>query len=412
MVSTVPAQVEFHGEIYPFARVTFKNHYISLPHRFASVELSRRGQQVSLHAIAAIEYRPGRDSVTLDLREAYAEISTSLGDIRLGKQILAWGAADGNNPTDNVNPYDFYYLFLAGAERKRGNLSLSANLYLGALNAEAVVTPFFLANRLPLNEPDFPIFADASNGILSIRPSPPSADRKNTEYGLRLRLPLAALDISMSYFRGFDRMFTPSIQFPPSRPDTTLSYLATRVIGGDLVTFLGDWGLRGEAAYFLTEDREGTDPFIRNPYLQYVLQLDRMTDDYSLVLQYLGIAITKIDDDDLVNPVTQQVLFTEKEQEWDNIPPKMGMPFGALAQNAVLASANVDFAGGRHTLQGQALYDLDHNGYMLGGKVTFGLEDAFDLEVGLVAFGGDEESRLHNLKDPFSHIYLGMKYSF
>ncbi|MFB0515358.1 MAG: hypothetical protein ACETWG_01990 [Candidatus Neomarinimicrobiota bacterium] len=412
--TVVSAQIEFHGEVYPLARLTFKEKYLSLPHRFISLEGQRQGRNVSLFFSTALEYRLGADTASLDLREAYAELSTNLGDFRIGKQITAWGAADGNNPTDNVSPYDFFYLFLPGTDRKLGNLAASANLYLGHINVAAIATPVFRPNRLPLNEPDFPILGETPFRFDKSLEQLPARELENTEFGLRMLLPLSLMDISVSYFIGFDRMFSPFFSYHELMQQyvfTGLGYHRTQAFGGDIVTFLGDWALRSEGAYFLTEDEDGDDPFIRNPYIQYVLQLDRADDNSNLVVQYLGTYITKIDGDSAQDISTRQMI-SEEENEQDNIPATMGMPFAAIAQNAVLATASCDFADGRYSLQGQVLYELDHKGYMVGGKLTATLEEAFDLELGLTYLNGAAESRLHTIGDVFSHCYMAMKYSF
>jgi len=415
-VSSLSAQIEFHGNVYPLVRLTFEQHYLSLPHRFVALEGYSRGQSVGLFFSTALEHRLSSNEAVLELREAYVEFSAGPGDFRLGKQIIAWGTADGNNPTDNVNPYDFYYLFLPGTDRKVGNVMAVARLYLGMANLEVAVTPVFQPNRIPVNEPDFPIFGDVPFTMDLTKANYPDRGLENTEVGVRVLLPLRMMDVSLSYFRGFDRMFTPVFNelFPGTGiPDQTslksLEYYPTQVIGGELVTFLGDWAIRAEGAYFLTEDKDGDHPGIRNPYLQYVLQLDRMADNSNLVVQLLGDYVTKLDGDDIIYPT---VVITEEENEHDNIPPKLGMPFGAIARNSVLATASRDFADGRYSLQGQALYDLDHQGYMMGGSLTVMLEDAFDLELGLTYLGGDEDSRLSTIGEVFSHFYVGMKYSF
>ena len=415
--SFLSAQLEFHGQVYPLARLNFESRYLNLPHRIVSLEGQNRGRNVSLYFNTTLEYRLATNSAVVELQEAYAEFSTDLGEFRLGQQVIAWGAADGNNPTDNVNPYDFYYLFMPGSDRKQGNLMASANLYLGLVNLEAIAAPVFQPNRLPLNEPDFPIMGEMPFQITMNLENRPERDLENTEFGLRARLPLSLMDLSLSYFRGFDRMFTPVFQeLAPGIPNLdsleSLVYHPTQVLGGDLVTFLGDWALRAEGAYFLTEDRDGNDPFVRNPYLQYVLQVDRSGDNGSYMVQLLGTIITKVDNDHIRLPHTESILYTEEENERDNIPPKMGMPFAAIAQNAVLATASRDFADGRYSLQGQVLYEFDHDGYMVGGKLTVALEEAFDLELGITYLDGEEGSRLHTIGEVFSHVYVGMKYSF
>ena len=409
------AQLQLHGDVNPLVRVTLEQRVLDLPHRFVTIEGRRQGSSVGMFFATALEYRPGRDSLTLDLREAYAEVYTDLGDWRFGKQIITWGAADGNNPTDNVSPYDFYYLFLPGTARKMGTLAATANLYLGSLNFTAAFVPIFRPNRVPLNEPDFPIFGEAPFEIDLTKERRPDRKLSNSEYGLRLGLPLSRLDLSMSYFSGFDRMFTPYVSFmvdttgKPYLELDSLWYHRTRVLGGDLVTFIGDLTVRTEAAYFMTEDEEGTSPVIRNPYVQYVLQLDYSGDQGTYMAQYLGTYITRLDGDDITS-FTGGVV-SEEENEQDNIPPKLGMPFAAIAQNAVMVTVSLDVSDGRYSLQAQTLYDLDQGGYMVGGQVKVSLEEAFDIEVGLTMLGGDKDSRLYAIRD-FSHLSLALKYSF
>ncbi len=411
------AQLELHGEVNPLVRITREQHVLDLPHRFVTIEGRRQGSSVGMFFATALEYRPGRDSLTLDLREAYAEVYTGLGDWRFGKQIVTWGAADGNNPTDNVSPYDFYYLFLPGSDRKKGTLAATANLYLGSLNLMAVLVPIFRPNRVPLNEPDFPIFGASGSpfGDIPVREIPVERELENSEVGLRLGLPLSRIDLSLSYFSGHDRMYTPIPWVDPIRssmipPDSILlQYLSTDVLGGDLVTFIGDLTVRTEAAYFITEDKKGTSPVIRNPYLQYVLQLEYSGDQVTYMAQYLGTYITQLDGDDI--PSFTGGVVSEEENEQDQIPPKLGMPFAAIAQNAVMVTAALDISDGRYSVRGQTLYEFDHGGYMLGGQVTVSLEEAFDIEVGLTMLGGGKDSRLYQMRD-FSHLSLSLKYSF
>ncbi len=414
--SFLSAQLEFHGHVYPLARLTLENRYLNLPHRIVSLEGHHRGRSVSLFFNTTLEYRLATNSANVELQEAYAEFSTRLGEFRFGQQVIAWGAADGNNPTDNVNPYDFYYLFMPGSDRKQGNLMASANLYLGPVNLEAVATPVFQPNRLPIGEDDFPIFEELPFDLDTIPEVRPDRELENTEFGLRARLPLSRMDISLSYFRGFERMFTTVIN-PVTGSISGLEYNPIQVLGSDFVTFLGDWAIRAEGAYFRTEDTDGKLPYIRNPYLQYVLQVDRMGENINLVIQYLGTAITKIDDDAVTvslppgSPMPS-IQYTEAEFERDHIPARMGMPFAAIAQNALLATVSCNFADGRFSLQGQTLYEFDHGGYMVGGKLTVALEEAFDLELGATYLDGEEGSRLHSIGEVFSHVYVGMKYSF
>jgi len=106
---------------------------------------------------SVIEYRWSGEDTQFDLREAYLVWYPSWGELKIGKQIHAWGAVDGNNPTDNLNPYDYYFMFLPGTERKIGTLSGSLKYYWNDWQLEAVVIPEHIPNRYPFGEEDFPI---------------------------------------------------------------------------------------------------------------------------------------------------------------------------------------------------------------------------------------------------------------
>jgi len=57
---------------------------------------------------AELRFRRGREfgaSISaLDVREAYVNTYAGRFDLRIGQQIVAWGRADGFNPTDVITP--------------------------------------------------------------------------------------------------------------------------------------------------------------------------------------------------------------------------------------------------------------------------------------------------------------------
>ena len=152
------AQVQYSGSVSPTYLMRISDgSEISLPFRLAELQLGYSIGDFELKTNTAVEARWKGTDATLDIREAYLIWYPSFGEVKLGKMIHTWGAADGNNPTDNINPYDFYYMFLAGADRKIGVLSGSLKAYWNNLNAEVIVIHEHTANRLPFGEEDFPI---------------------------------------------------------------------------------------------------------------------------------------------------------------------------------------------------------------------------------------------------------------
>ena len=58
------------------------------------------------------------------LIEAYATVHFSKSDLRIGKQIVAWGRADGINPTDNLTPPTLTYGQASGTVFPLGTTSV------------------------------------------------------------------------------------------------------------------------------------------------------------------------------------------------------------------------------------------------------------------------------------------------
>ena len=68
-------------------------------------------------------------SYTSEFREFYFSIIKMSSELRIGKQIHAWGSVDANSPFDFLNPIDYYYLFTDSDETKIGKFSLLLDLY-------------------------------------------------------------------------------------------------------------------------------------------------------------------------------------------------------------------------------------------------------------------------------------------
>jgi hypothetical protein len=236
---------------------------------------------------------PARDRIYLD--EAYINLYLGDIDIRVGKQIYAWGRADGFNPTDNLTAWDFSDI-LDTDDEKIGVISARANYYIGDWSIEAVLVPSFTASILPAEVssrwlPELPaavpnpMYPEAGPATLQAsyrfaRPILPDEGVKSTQYAMKLSGLASGWDFSISWFDGFDDL--PAVHnitvvdsaFTTAEITLQSKYHRRRAIGADFATAFGGLGVRGEAAYYLTEDWDGTDPAIDDPYLQYVLGLD------------------------------------------------------------------------------------------------------------------------------------------
>ena len=81
------------------------------------------------------------------LKEAFMDIYFESTDLRIGQQRIAWGKADGINPTDNFNPVNYTRPF---AEDNRIEIpALRLKHYYEDWIFDVVWVPFFIPAKLP-----------------------------------------------------------------------------------------------------------------------------------------------------------------------------------------------------------------------------------------------------------------------
>lgn len=410
------AQINYSGSVSPtyFIRISDGSE-ITLPFRLADLQLGYSYGNFEFKINTALEARWKGSKAELDIREAYLTWYPSFGEVKLGKIIHTWGAADGNNPTDNINPYDFYYMFLAGVDRKIGILSGSVKAYWQNLNAEVIVTPEHIPNRIPFGETDFPIeFPDEPNSYSEIE--------NPFEYGVRLQSSFNWGDVSVSYFNGYDKnssLFTVQnvgIRNPSEPYKMFFGYRETDVIGTDIVIFISDFTIRSELGYFITRHQDD-DYYLLHvsfplnmeaEYLQYVIQLEYSGfSEVNIGAQYLGTYINKVDGETF-SP-QGKIPLTKA-----NFIPGMGTPFAIIAEKALIVNSSINLLDDRLSVEAMSLINLEETGYIIGINVDFSPIENWKLKLGINKFIGDADdpdNRFTQMED-FSHLSLGLEFNF
>ena len=99
------------------------------------------------------------ENVELQLREAYFDWYLDHSDLRIGKQIINWGRANGAFVTNILSPLDLSeFLTQDPLDLTLGVTAVNINRYFGSNSLQLVINPIFQKDRLP--EPDsrwFPI---------------------------------------------------------------------------------------------------------------------------------------------------------------------------------------------------------------------------------------------------------------
>ena len=403
------AQLSISGSLKPSGMFRISDHSrIDLPFRIAELELGYTMGDFDFMLNSAVEYRWGENNYVFDLREAYTVWFPNWGEVKFGKQIHAWGIVDGNNPTDNLNAYDYYFMFLSGTDRKVGSLSAAMTVYWGDWQLEGVIIPDHIPNRMPFHEPDFPF-------QIPIEPSKYEKIDNSLEYGVRLKTTLGETDIGISYFDGRDRSFSllGVDTFNIIKIDPKFGYRATSVFGLNMVTFIDDITLRAEVGYFSTKNdfQESWFRFFvtEAEYVQYVIQFEYRTVSSSTIgAQLIGNhvlnAVGETFDLVTMDPITLNA---------DNFIPGMGTPFAMISDRSLSIVGSETFFDENLELNYNVLVNLEEKGHMTGFSAKYSVMNNLFIEGSVSYFKGDDnpENRFKQLED-FSHFQLQLAYSF
>ena len=397
-ITTLLGQINYTGSIKPgnMYRLSDQSE-ISLPFRLAEAEVGYSLGDFEIKTNSAIEYRWSNNENEFQLREAYLMWYPSWGEAKVGKQIHAWGAVDGNNPTDNLNPYDYYYMFLPGAERKVGTISGSVKYYWNDWQMEGVFIPEHEGNRFPFGEEAFPL------DIPMVAPKLMD-EEPGSEFGFRLQSTLGSSDFSLSYFDGRDQSFS-YVGVTDSMP--SFFYRKTSVLGFDLVSFIGDFTNRFEIAHFSTKIDVNPDMlyFDNATYIQYAEQIEYTTpNDIMLSVQLIGYIEGEISWQEIEGNRSAQTSVPE-------LIPGMGTPFATFTDLGLSFSASTNYFDDALELMGNTFIDLKDSQSMLGISAKYSPMDNWKLNMSVSKFMGDEGTQFHEMED-FSHLKVGLEFHF
>ncbi len=200
-------------------------------------------------------------------------ISLGLGTLNIdaGYFIQPWGAADGLNPTDNINPVD--YARSLTPESIPSFLLRLVYFPTPSIGIETVFEPVKQADLFPVSVTDRIPAALFSASEVSV--SQPPTELSSAVLGGRVSFYTDAADLSLSYLYDLDQYYTPVITYAgPSNKTLTLERMRIHRFGADVKTTAGPFGLWAEACYSLTTDPSMTSSAIRNPYLSWTVGTD------------------------------------------------------------------------------------------------------------------------------------------
>ncbi|MFP4521964.1 MAG: DUF1302 family protein, partial [Fibrobacterota bacterium] len=183
------------------------------------LELKKRARYASFTASAEIIDRhinsgEDEDSLEVSLEELYMDISYESIDLRIGRQVVVWGKADGLFITDIVTPKDLRLFLMPEFEDMRLPVPMAKiDYYIAGLTLEAVIMPKFYPS-ITAEKGDW-VFGGSNTGI-EVPKTKPSANTENFEYGIRLSGFLLDTDYSILFLNTYSDL--PVLRFREAEP--------------------------------------------------------------------------------------------------------------------------------------------------------------------------------------------------
>jgi len=234
----------------------------------------------------------------IELREAYMDYTAERWDLRLGRQIIIWGKADGLAITDIVSPLDYTEFLAQDFDDIRLPVdALRGRLLFDRANLEFLWLPVFRPMVLPLPGTPWALEYELPENakVEFYDPDEPDLSLKNSELAGKVSFYLSGIDFAISAFYTWDDLPT-AHRTTSTVDDTTFvhyhpEYHRLTFFGAEFSVPWRDFVIRGESAfykgrYFEPEDVCSEEMFKRNA-LNWMLGFDWTPgNDWMLTAQF------------------------------------------------------------------------------------------------------------------------------
>ena len=367
-----------------------------------NLNFEKRGEKVAFKANPML-FLYNADSLNFRMREVYADMYFKNFDLRIGKQQIVWGKADGVFITDIVSPLNLSEFLLPDFDEIRtGVIAAKVNYYIGNSTIELIAIPQFTPTIRPNEnsiwyiQPEFPAPTTFDWSKSEIKPS-----LENTEVFMKWSAMTSKVDFDLMGGYTWDDNPTMHVQknfgmdtttMPPSPILTSLTitpeYHRLTVGGGSFSTEILGFILRGEAAYyngkyFQTEDPTAEDAIIQKDYINYVVGLDFSIGQVKMSGQFIQKYIMNYDP-----------MMTDNE-----------------INNTATFLARYDMLRETLHLELFSYIGLTGEDALIRPKISYDFDDSFNILLGANIFVGDKAGQFGQYQDN-TMAYMKIKYNF
>jgi hypothetical protein len=322
------------------------------------------------------------DRVAIELRELYVQGKIGPAWLRVGKQQVVWGQADGLKVLDVVNPQDFREFILPSFEDSRIPLwTLNGEIPIGPAQLQLLWIPDPSAHHLP---PQDGTFAFTAPRLVGRRPPPgvavdlrdpdlPSHALHDSDGGARLTTFWHGFDLSANVLWHWEDIPIPfrRIDLGGAIPTVVVEpgYRRTAVLGGSASNAFGNLTVRAEAAYTTRRFLPIDDPSDRDGVAQ--------TGEFGAVLGFDWYGIPET----LLSAQVFQTILTDHPD---------GLLRDRVDTNLTLL-ARRQFRNETLALETIWIHNVNQGDGMLRPKASYELRDDLQVWLGVDLFYGTRE---------------------
>lgn len=351
------------------------------------------------------------------VKELYTGYQSNKFDVLLGNQIVNWGRTDGFNPTNNITPNDYFFLTANPDDQKLSNFMLRFKYrFTPEIELDLIGIPIYAESNYR-----YDLF-DMGANVSFVKGTLPEKEIKNSSFAGRLNFDFPAIGGSLSYFRGFDPYHgfdVKNVDWSTGTPliNNVAAHYLKSAVGADFAIPVGNFILRGEAAYTFT-DNPDHKMFIPNSDIAYVGGVETMLGGFTLIAQYVGKytpdfkALTLPVLTDYLNPMAQmqyasqmidysnrsfnRKIFYQQEKTNHAVSLMVSKSFGYDAWNVELAS----------------YYNITSEEFLLRPKISWKISDALTSSVGGNYMSGPTQTLFGYSSGIMNGAFVELKVSF
>ena len=365
------AQIIQHGFVRTYlGTLTDRDGEFSIIQNTFDWKLDYGKGDVALYINPVFNYNALNDKLDISLRQAYMDIYFDNFDLRIGKQQIIWGKADGVFITDVISPRDLSEFILPDFDEIRiGINAVKFDYYIGNSTLEAVWIPIFQSTIIPgansiwvPKKPDFPmpVNYDYSNSEVEKKLSESEIAMKYSYLG-------SAIDFELMAAYMWDDNPAMHIYL---QPDTTLlikpEYHRLPLAGVSFSKAIGGAVLRGEGAYYFDKRFAAEDLSVNGikekDYANYLVGYDHNWFGVNVSFQF----------------IQEYIMDYEEDMRNDEF------------SNTMTFLVTEDFLRETLRLEFFSYYGINNEDALLRPKVVYDIADGFEVQLGANIFVGEE----------------------